>query len=224
MAIFDDVIDWKAVKGSIINRERITDDCAPAIKDDLTSSIEIAKSLAAPRSITLNIPVESAFDSSLILSGGVAFTGKRLIGHIKNARGLILFLVTIGPDIEETASRLMKEGDGLSGYLMDRIGSFAVEYLAESLEDRIRREHTAKDLSVSMRCSPGYCDWPIEEQLKLDGLIGYDKIGVRLNESLMMTPKKSISGLIAIGDKGTFDKKTSQCGQCDMKRCDYRRG
>lgn len=223
MKRFDDHIDWQAVNGYLLKRERITDSSASTIKEGLRSSIEKAKRLAKPGSLTLNIPIVNTAGDSIILSGGVSLTGKSMTAYMKNAREVILFLVTIGSDIEETASSLMKNGDGLSGYLMDRIGSFAVESLAECLENHVRKEYAAENLSVSMRYSPGYCDWPLDEQLKLDKLIGYSRIGVRLNESLMMTPKKSISGLIALGDREAFAEKRSQCDMCSTKRCDYRR-
>ncbi|MBU0895073.1 MAG: hypothetical protein KJ584_00600, partial [Candidatus Omnitrophica bacterium] len=97
------------------------------------------------------------------------------------------------------------------------------ESLADTLGSRILKEDGRKGMSASMPFSPGYCDWPIEEQIKLDKILGFSRIGVRLTESCMMAPRKSISGLIAIGPAKLFSKARPKCGICTMKNCGYRR-
>ena len=131
--------------------------------------------------------------------------------------------MTIGERIENAASELTKGKEPLEGYLLDRLGSFAVESLAESVEKKIRRDYLRIRKSVSMRYSPGYCDWPIEEQRILAKELDFSKIGVTLNESCMMTPKKSISAIVAIADSGVFTESGSTCEICEKKDCSYRR-
>ena len=125
--------------------------------------------------------------------------------------------------MEDEASRLMKENDQLSGYLLDRIGSFAVENLAENFENSLRKKYSSKMKSVSNRFSPGYCDWPTSAQLKLSKLVGFGRAGVKLTKSSMMVPKKSISSIVGIGPESLFSKRKSQCSVCDLKDCNYRR-
>jgi cobalamin-dependent methionine synthase I len=74
-----------------------------------------------------------------------------------------------------------------------------------------------------MRFSPGYCDWPVEEQRILDGILDFSKIGVRLTDSYMMAPKKSVSGVVGIGPKNIFSGSRSQCEICGDKECGYKR-
>jgi cobalamin-dependent methionine synthase I len=98
-----------------------------------------------------------------------------------------------------------------------------VESLAEAMERGLRGSYGASGMSVSARFSPGYCDWPVSGQSALDGALGFSKAGVALTESLMMTPRKSISGLVAVGPKGLFSSAVSQCDFCGEKTCDFRR-
>jgi cobalamin-dependent methionine synthase I len=142
---------------------------------------------------------------------------------MKGATEIYAFLVTIGKDVEDAATSCMDSGDHLLGYLLDRAGSFAVESLAKNTEDALRRALAPKDLSVSMRFSPGYCDWPVEEQFKLIKIIDFAKAGVTLTKSCVMIPKKSISAVVGIGPKELFAKAKSPCALCNMKVCDYRR-
>lgn len=202
-------IDWDWVKESLFKKERIVPGSPDTVLDSADESIDRAKSLAAPKAIVM----KKIFTPS----------GKLVSSYIKGTSDIYVFLVTIGPAVEEEASRLMKTGESLSGYLLDGVGSLAVESLAENLEDRLRKEYKIKGKSVSMRLSPGYCDWPVEEQTKLDAILDFSKIGVRLTENCMMIPRKSISGLLGIGPAGLFSKAKSQCNICNMKGCDYRR-
>ena len=215
--------DWIRIKDSVIKKERIK----PLVGDDIFDLtcrlLDKARSLAVPKAIIKKEAISSVTDGAINLSGKRKLTGNIFSSHFKSAESLCFFLVTIGPAIEDKASGLMKEEDGLSGYLLDSIGSIAVESLAEDLEASLRDIYESKGQSVSKRFSPGYCDWPIEEQVKLNKLLDFSKAGVRLNDSCMMKPMKSISGLIGIGPKDLFTLKRSQCGICGMKACAYRR-
>ncbi len=223
MIIDDMKIDWEWVKESLLKKERIAPSAAGTILESANNSIDRAKKMAVPRALLLKKSVLSISCDTIELDGGVKLSGNSLSAYIKDAHDVYLFVVTIGSSIENEASELMKSGESLSGYLLDRIGSFAVESLAEGVEKRLRREYESKGNSVSMRFSPGYCDWPVEEQAKMDAMLDFSGISVRITGSGMMVPKKSISGLIGIGHKDLFSKRKSQCSVCNMKSCDYRR-
>ncbi|MCX5678670.1 MAG: hypothetical protein NTY76_06135 [Candidatus Omnitrophica bacterium] len=217
-------IDWGWVKEILFKKEGIAAGSPGAVLDSADESIDKARRLARPKAIFTKKAVLSYNTDSIKLAGGAEFSGKTISSYIKPAQSIYIFLVTIGPAIENEASRLMKTGESLSGYLLDRASSFAVESLADKLENHLRKEYRSKDKSVSMRLSPGYCDWPIEEQAKFDRMLDFSKIGVRLTESYMMIPQKSISGLIGIGPMGLFSNVKSQCEICNMKKdCGYRR-
>ncbi len=216
-------IDWDWVKDILEKKERIPAGSQNAIAKSLCNSIEAAKKLASPEIAAMKKMIMSFGESAINIVEGERLTGSTLASHLRGSTHVHLFIVTLGPAIENKASALMKKADSLSGYLLDRIGSFAVESLAENLERALRAEYESKGQSVSMRFSPGYCDWPIEEQVKLNALLDFSKAGVRLNKSCMMKPTKSISGVIGIGPRDLFFKKKSQCVICSMKSCAYRR-
>lgn len=213
------MIDWNIVKKELLDKEGIGKIKDPHQKGILSACadecIEIAKKLARPK-------VVSSIKSSDILKKKLS-TGKKISAHIKDADKICIFVATIGGRLEAEASRLMKEDDHLCGYLLDRIGSFAVEMLAEDFERALRVKQSFKDKSVSNRFSPGYCEWPTKEQKKLDGILGFKKAGIKLTSGFMMVPKKSVSGIIGIGPAKLFSKKRSQCSICDKKDCSYRR-
>ena len=221
-------IDWEWVKRETQKREKISpaknSDAAASIQKCLDSSIAKAKTLTRSNYIQTVKKISTLGKDFIELEGGIRLSTSKITKLVKGATHIVIFLVTIGDLIETKAGDLTLGKEPLEGYLLDRIGSFAVESLAESLEAGVRKDYMKQKKSVSMRYSPGYCDWPIEEQEMLNKLLDFSKIGVSLNESYMMKPKKSISAMVAIADKGIFTKTGSTCEICEMKDCTYRRG
>ena len=221
-------IDWIWVKNEIRAREKIgaidNSDKAFAISRSLNECLNKAKSLSKPNYIHVIKNISLIGEDFIEIEGGIRYSTGRIAQYIKGSSEIVIFLVTIGEKIEKIAGELTSGNEPLQGYLFDRIGSFAVESLAESVERKIRKDYSKLKMSVSRRYSPGYCDWPIEEQHILAKVVDFSKIGVSLNESCMMKPKKSISAILAIADKGVFTKSGSTCGICEKKDCSYRRG
>jgi hypothetical protein len=116
-------------------------------------------------------------------------------GHpiFDNAVKVALGVATIGPCLEEEVERQFRDGDMLRGLLLDAYGTAAVVQIFREVERRIVREALDQGLWPSKRFSPGYRGWPLEEQRFLFSRVDAAAIGVRLNESCMMIPRKSNS-------------------------------
>ena len=220
-------VDWSWVENEVKKREGICSvgdsEKGKSIAKSLDESLVKAKALSKPNYIRTVKKITAAGEDFIELEGGIKFSSGKIPKYIKGASHIVIFLVTIGEKIESAAGVLTKGKEPLAGYLLDRIGSFAVESLAESVEKKIRIDYLKIKKSASKRYSPGYCDWPIEEQRVLAEVLDFYKIGVTLNESCMMRPKKSISAVVAIADKGIFTESGSTCGICEKKDCSYRR-
>jgi hypothetical protein len=110
-----------------------------------------------------------------------------------HAKKVALCICTIGPQLESESTQLMKSGELIKALILDAIGSEAVEQVARQ-SDRVLCEK-AKDMNLwpSKRFSPGYKSWIIEEQRYIFRMIPGEEIGVTLNESCMMIPRKSVS-------------------------------
>ncbi|MDD3905776.1 MAG: vitamin B12 dependent-methionine synthase activation domain-containing protein [Candidatus Omnitrophica bacterium] len=220
-------IDWEWVEKHVSERERLgkinAGDTRESVLKHLKEALAIARLKAVPAVTFIKKPILTSCASSLTIDGGIMLSSKELSAHLKGSSCIYAFAVTIGKSVEDTASRYMTKDDHLLGYFLDRIGSFAVESMAKNMEDNLRNKLASEGLSVSMRFSPGYCDWPIEEQFKLSKIIDFSAIGITLTESCMMTPKKSISAVVGAGPKELFSKVKSPCEVCSMRTCDYRR-
>ncbi|MCJ7564103.1 MAG: hypothetical protein MUP52_05880 [Candidatus Aminicenantes bacterium] len=104
-----------------------------------------------------------------------------------------LGVVTIGPALEAEIETAFKEGDMLKGLILDAFGTDAIVQVFKQAERRIVEEALRRGLWPSKRFSPGYRGWPLEEQKFLFQKVDAASIGVRLNDSCMMIPRKSNS-------------------------------
>ena len=154
-------------------------------------------------------------------AGGTRFgTGRFVSRKMRQATRAAFFVCTAGPAVSERIDALNQEGDVMGGYVADIVGTLLVERITEYVHKRIGEEAAAEGLKVTNRYSPGYCDWNVEEQHALFRLFPEGICGVRLKESGLMVPVKSVSGLIGIGRDVTYDP--NRCAGCDRTDCIYR--
>jgi hypothetical protein len=152
----------------------------------------------------------------------VVFNLKKIVfGQIKRADSVAVFLCTAGKEIGIRSREAMKEGDLLTGYIYDVVGSEIADSAADIMQNRLREKIAAEGKKITNRYSPGYCDWDVAEQHKLFQLMPGNFCGIRLNSSALMDPEKSVSGFIGIGENVRYNEYT--CGLCDMKDCIYRK-
>ncbi len=147
--------------------------------------------------------------------------GKIVVTQLKNANYAAIYTCTAGSGITDLARKTEFEGDPMLGYILDVIGSVTVDKACEKIHEKIAEEVTSIGMTVSDRYSPGYCDWSVAEQQKLFSLLPEKFCGIRLSETSLMKPIKSVSGIIGIGEK--MERKGYQCHWCNDLNCLYGR-
>ena len=158
---------------------------------------------------------------STLLAGGVRFDVKKVVfEELRGAEQGAFFACTAGPGLGDWSRELMKEGDLLAGYLVDLIGSVAVETAMDRIQGDLEREMAEQGLKITNRYSPGYCGWDVAEQHQLFSLLPPAFCGITLTESALMTPVKSISGVIGVG--AAVERRSYTCEICTAENCFYR--
>lgn len=146
-------------------------------------------------------------------------TGKIVRNLLRNSEQYAFFTVTAGPEPEVLARSLMDSGQFLEGFIVDLIGSGIVDSAANQVHEYIRNLVGEQGLKVTNIYSPGYCSWNVDEQQKLFRLLPEGFCGITLSESSLMSPIKSLSGIIGIGSSVKFNDYT--CQICSMKNCRF---
>jgi cobalamin-dependent methionine synthase I len=80
-----------------------------------------------------------------------------------------------------------------------------------------------KGYGATCTYSPGQYKWTIEEQKEIFEMVDGSKIGVRLNESYLMVPFKSVSGVYGFGPEEKINKTRVACDLCPRQDCIGRR-
>ena len=139
-----------------------------------------------------------------------------------NAEKVAFCICTIGKSLEKQVERLTNQGELTRAVILDAIGSVAAESVAEYLNQVIAGEAKKKKLYCSTRFSPGYGGWKLEAQRFIFDLLPAEKIGVRLNRSFMMIPRKSVSFAINLSRNPFKDNGSTPCEICGLKKCRFK--
>lgn len=116
---------------------------------------------------------------------------------LRHAEMAVVFMVTIGPALEKHVKELMDAGDMTQAVILDAIGSECTDAVADKLHHDILKDLAGElGYSITPRFSPGYGDWPITVQKDLLSLCNGDRIGISVNDSFLMQPKKSVSAVL----------------------------
>ena len=105
---------------------------------------------------------------------------------------------------------------------MQAIGAERIEALCDAFCDKLKAEKSEKGLFLRPRFSAGYGDLSIE--LQRDIMRALDcgrKIGVTLNESLLMSPSKSVTAIVGISNMHCTPE--FGCTSCENKDCSFRK-
>ena len=151
-----------------------------------------------------------------------------LPGIWPKASGLALFAATMGEPVCARIAELFKEHDLAVAYFLDAIASEAADLLAARLAARFEALLAERGVSPEERralpYSPGYCGWHVSGQRRLFERLRPQEIGIHLNQSFLMTPLKSVSGLIvaAAAQAHRFRADFPFCDACATRQCRHR--
>lgn len=178
--------------------------------------------LMIPRLHYQDKKIDSINKEAVNIRGGKAFRSSKLSKVMKDCEKIICFIATIGSGIEKEIVRLIGENRLSDAYILDSMGSVAIENMVEKFHQRITAKYESENKGVTLCFSPGYCDWPITEQKKIFTLFDSNATGIELLDSCMMRPRKSISGVFGIYND-TQKAPYNPCLDCPKKNCDGRR-
>jgi hypothetical protein len=147
--------------------------------------------------------------------------GNIIFRQLKNTEKLAIFLCTIGKGMEEWSRQQLAGDDPVKGYIIDILASEVVEEAMDVIQNKLKMKMELEGMHITNRFSPGYCGWNVSEQHKLFLFFPENFCDIKLTDSALMTPIKSVSGIIGIGEKVIY--RIYSCQQCNMKNCIYRK-
>jgi hypothetical protein len=166
------------------------------------------------------LAVEKVTHEKLKLDGGGVLSGSLVIQHLAGAQRIVVMLCTIGPQLEEVVSELI-HSDAVLGLALDGVGTAAVETLATQASSLYEERARVLGWQTSIPLSPGMVGWEVDPgQRQVFALLDAPKVGVRLTSSYMMSPNKSLTLVLGMGENIATQGRT--CDYCSLKEtCRY---
>ena len=138
---------------------------------------------------------EESADNGLIDLCFTKVYSKDLYKNLVGCKKTVLFAATVGVGMDRLI--LSCGASPSKALLAEALGSERAEALAEEFNERIKEKYL-----TAPRFSPGYGDLALGVQKAVFDALDCKRIGLYLNDSLIMSPSKSITAIIGIkGDK-----------------------
>ncbi len=193
----------------------------PALGDVAERALELAQPLLAPQSLYRWEEVKEFRHQQIVLADGHKLSGELIAAHLAQAEKVLLLLCTVGGALEDYSTQLATE-DMVLSLAVDGVGSAAVEALANAACAAFESQMEREGLKSSIPLSPGMLGWSVSEgQPQIFKALDHSQIGVTLNSSALMHPRKSLSMVMGFGRN--MQIAGSSCDFCAMREtCRYR--
>jgi hypothetical protein len=180
----------------------------------LEEMIQQARSVARPKAVYREAFVDEITADSVIIDG-IGFKSRVMRSNLENIGRIFACVETCGTEIDEWAKGFENI---LEKFWADSIMEFILRGTGEYLFNYLNKVY---ELGKVGWMSPGSLpDWPVTGQIQLFTVIGNVKrlIGVELTKRMMLSPVKSVAGIIFQSDINYVN-----CMLCTKTDCKSRR-
>ena len=147
-----------------------------------------------------------------------ALKSKNLATAMRGAESALIFACTVGMGIDRLIKKY-SEINPAKALVFQALGAERVETFTDVF---LADYEKTRGVKLSPRFSAGYGDLPLNAQKDIFRLLDPRKhLGLTLNDSLLMSPSKSVTAFAGIN--GTCLHGGLSCKDCDKENCGYRR-
>lgn len=184
------------------------------VEEMVQELIEIVQPVAKPKAIYKVAYIDEKNGDTVTIDG-VRFTSRVLRINLNEVERVFPYIATCGRELEEIT---VPSGDFMHSYCLDAIKTIVLGSAVTYLSDYVKRRYALGEMS---HMNPGSLEsWPITQQKELFSLFGdvESLIGVRLTDSSVMHPLKSVSGVYF-----PTEIHFESCQLCPREKCIGRR-
>ena len=139
-----------------------------------------------------------AFKNGRMCIGHLESTSKDLQKNLLGCERAVIFAATVGIEPDRLIARYHTISPARALFFQ-AIGSERVEALCDCFCRELSEREEKRGRAIRPRFSPGYGDLPLQMQRTVFEMLDCAKhIGISLNESLLMSPTKSVTAIVGI--------------------------
>lgn len=180
------------------------------------------KPLIDSRVVYRKVAIRSVRHERVLLEGTGELTGSLVVQHLASAVYIMAVIATIGERLEARISAAEKNDLPL-GLALDGFGNAAMEMLAISVCRHLGALARREGMLATIPLSPGMTGWKLDTaQREIFSLLDAASVGVQLNPSSLMTPRKSLSMVLGFGKE--INSGGEVCDFCSLREtCHYKK-
>jgi hypothetical protein len=134
--------------------------------------------------------------------GFMTTESKDLRRNLRTCDRIVLFAATVGIELDRRIARYSRLSP-VKAVLLQAIGAERIESLCDTFNREVTEAVQREGGRTRPRYSPGYGDLPLTMQKTIFTVLDCPrKIGLSLNESLLMSPSKSVTAILGIDGAG----------------------
>ncbi|MFW5991781.1 MAG: vitamin B12 dependent-methionine synthase activation domain-containing protein [Halanaerobiaceae bacterium] len=200
-----------------INIEKLMEELHVIDEPDKKGFLELidkARNIAVPKAVYGEAYIEEKYKEEIIIDD-IKFNSRILRVNLEEIHRVFPFIITAGLEVYEWAKSIEEI---LTRFWADKIQEYILQQAINGVFAHISKRYDLKKTAIM---NPGSLeDWPISEQKKLFRLFDNPekKTGVKLTDSFLMLPSKSISGILFPTEKDYVN-----CRLCSRENCSGRR-
>lgn len=146
-----------------------------------------------------------------------------LTKHLGGCPQVLVFAATTGIGLDRLIHRYSRLSPA-KALLLQAIGTERIEALCDTFCQEIAAQQADLGKGITRRFSPGYGDLPLALQKDIFRVLDcHRSIGLTLNDSLIMSPSKSVTALVGLADTPLCSESAAGCAACQQTSCAYRR-
>lgn len=165
--------------------------------------------------------LDTSREKGVLYLGSIRSDSATLEKAIKSAGRVLLFAATVGAPFDRLVARYART-EPSKALMMQAIGAERAESLCDAFCGYIDTQLAVGGKRLTARVSPGYGDIGLVMQKDIFAVLDCPrKIGLTLDDSLMMSPSKSVTAICGIVDE-CYNKHNDKCSECSNTDCAYR--
>jgi hypothetical protein len=166
--------------------------------------------------------MESKEEGLHLIGTTLLLRGKDIKAHLSGAEKCAVMAVTLGLEVDRRID-FYSRTELAKALVFNACAAAAVESLCDTVQGKIEAEARSMGLEITSRYSPGYGDFPIDIQKELSKVLKtYERLGLSVNESSIMIPRKSVTAFIGM-KREKCRKENNKCKSCKYSDCVFRK-
>lgn len=163
-----------------------------------------------------------SINSKTLISDNLTIKSESLMKNLEGCNAIIIFALTAGTEIDRLLSK-QAHISPLNELIISAIATEAIECYADIWTEEIRKTFEKSNLYLKPRFSPGYGDFSLKYQQDIISILQTpSRCGICLTDKLILTPSKSITGVVGITEAYTKCVE-SDCSICEKTDCQFRK-